>query len=238
DTIINAGWKFNRADVAGAEAPAFNDAAWMSLDLPHTWNSADGQNGPTSTPAYYRGIGWYRKHLMVAGTMAGKKLYLQFDASAYITDVWVNGTKVGSHSGGYAAFRFDVTAAMKTGADNVIAIKVNNDQGVDTNNNLVTTSVMVNVAPLSGDFTMFGGIYRDLHLLATDPLAISPMDFGSSGVYLKTTNVSAASADLTATVKLLNGTAAAKTAAVEVTLLDASNMPVQTLMGTQMVNAN
>jgi beta-galactosidase len=238
DTNIDVGWKFNKGDVAGADQAAFNDAAWMSLDLPHTWNALDGENGPTTTPAYYRGIGWYRKHLTVPAAMMGKKFYLQFDASAYITDVWVNGTKAGAHSGGYAAFRFDVSGSIKVGADNVIAVKVNNDQGVDNNNNLVPTSVMVDVAPLSGDFTMFGGIYRDVHLLATDPLAISPLDFGSSGVYLKTTNVSVAFADLTTTVKLSNGTGAAKTASVEVTLLDATGAMVQTFSGMQSVPAN
>jgi beta-galactosidase len=235
---IDATWKFNRADVAGAEQPAFDDGAWTAVNLPHTWNALDGEDGPRTTPAYYRGIGWYRKHYTIPADAATKKLYLQFDASAYITDVWVNGTSVGSHSGGYAAFRFDITAAAHVGADNVIAVKVNNDQGVDTNNNLVPASPMVNVSPLSGDFTMFGGIYRDVHLLSTDKLAISPMDFGSSGAYLKTTNVTAASADLTTTVKLLNANADAKTASVEVSLLDASGAVVQTFTGSQLVPAN
>ncbi len=237
DVNIDAGWKFNRGDVTGAEQPAFDDAAWTSLNLPHTWNALDGEDGPRTTPAYYRGVGWYRKHYTIPADAAKKKIYLQFDAAAYMTDVWVNGKAAGSHSGGYAAFRFDVTAAAQIGADNVIAVKVRNEQGVDGNNNL-TLSSAANVAPLSGDFTMFGGIYRDVHVLSTDPLAISPMDFGSSGVYLKTTNVSAASADLTTTVKLLNANAEAKTASVEISLLDAGGGAVQTFSGMQVVPAN
>jgi beta-galactosidase len=238
DVNIDAGWKFNKADAPGAEMPGFNDSTWMALDLPNTWNAIDGSNGPTTTPAYYRGLAWYRKHYTPPAEMNGKKLYLQFDASAYITDVWVNGTKAGSHSGGYAAFRFDVTAMLKPGMDNVIAVRVDNSQAVTSTYNDVPGASTANIPPRSGDFTMFGGMYRDVHVLATDPLAISPMDFGSSGVYLKPANVSAASADLTVTVRLLNGNAAAKMATVEVTLLDAAGMTVQTLTGTQMVNAN
>ena len=84
---VDATWKFNKANVTGAEQPAFNDAAWASVNLPHTWNNLDGEDGPTTTPAYYRGIGWYRKHFTFpADTMTSKKIYLQFDASAYITD--------------------------------------------------------------------------------------------------------------------------------------------------------
>jgi beta-galactosidase len=242
DANIDAGWKFSKpapgaTDIAGAETLMFNDAAWMSLDLPHTWNNVDGANGPTTTPAYYRGIAWYRKHYTPPATMMGKQLYLQFDASAYITDVWVNGTKVGTHAGGYAGFRFDVTATLKVGMDNLIAVKVDNSQAVTNTFVVVPGASTANLPPRSGDFTFYGGIYRDVHVLATDPLAISPMDFGSSGVYLKPTNVTAASADLSVTVKLLNASTAAKMASVEVTLLDAANMPVQMLTGTQSVPA-
>ncbi len=238
DVIINSGWKFNRGDVPGAEQPNFDDGAWVAVNLPHTWNNVDGQDGPLTTPAYWRGIGWYRKRYPIPADMAGKKIYLQFDGSAYITDVWVNGKSVGSHAGGYAAFRFDISSAAMTGQDNVIAIKVNNQEGVNNNNNLVVGSPMANVAPLSGDFTLFGGVYRNLHLLATDPLAISPLDHGSSGVYLRPSNVSATSADLSVTVKLTNGNSAAKTATVEAAILDATGATVQTLTGMQSVPAS
>jgi beta-galactosidase len=239
DVNINAGWKFNKSDVTGAEQTAFNDAAWTSLNLPHTWNALDGEDGPTTTPAYYRGIGWYRRHYTFpAATMTNKKIYLQFDGSAYITDVWLNGTKVGSHAGGYAGFRFDVTSAAQVGADNVIAVRVDNSQSITNTNVVVAGASTANVAPRQGDFTFFGGCYRDVHVLATDFLAVSPMDFGSSGVYLTPTNVTAASADLAATVKLSNANASAKTASVSLDIVDATGATVQTLSGTQSVPAN
>src|SRR5882724_1677832 len=237
DTNIDAGWKFNKADVQGAEATAFADTAWTTLSLPHTWNNMDGQDGPLTTPAYYRGVGWYRKHYTPPADLMGKKIYLQFDAAAFIADVYLNGTKLGSHNGGFSIFRFDVTTSLKLGMDNVIAVRVDNSQAVTATYNVVPGASTANVSPRSGDFTFFGGLYRDVHILATDNLAISPMDMGSTGVYLTPTNVTAASADLSVKVKLSNGGATAKMAAVDVNLVDAAGMPVQTLSTMQNVPA-
>src|SRR4051812_17213795 len=55
---LNAGWRFLKGDPAGAEATTFNDSTWPQLNLPHTWNAADGADGGNN---YYRGIGWYRR---------------------------------------------------------------------------------------------------------------------------------------------------------------------------------
>ena len=236
DTSLNAGWTFNRADVAGADAAAFDDSAWTKLDLPHTWNAMDGQDGP-ATP-YYRGIGWYRKHYTVPSSLAGQRIYLQFDGSNIISDVYLNGKHVGTHAGGFAAFRFDVTDLVTLGADNVIAVKVDNSAGADSNYAPITTSPTSNVPPLSADFTFFGGLYRSVHLLSTPPLAISPMDFGSAGVYVTQTNVSASSTDLAIKVKLSNATATTSTANLKATVLDANNQEVTSFSFMQSVPAN
>ncbi len=239
DTLLNSGWTFQKADVKGAEATAFDDGTWTKLDLPHTWNATDGQDGP-STP-YYRGIGWYRKHYTVPSTLMGQRLYLQFDGSNIITDVFLNGKAVGSHSGGFAAFRFDVTDLVTLDADNVIAVKVNNEPGAMLDQNkleqVISASPTSNVPPLDADFTFFGGLYRSVHLLSTPPIAISPLDFGSSGVYVTQSNVSAASAELSTTVKLSNVTATAAMASLKLTVLDASNTAVLSLSAMQAVPA-
>src|SRR5947208_1795479 len=111
-TNLDASWKFLRSDAAGAEANGYDDSAWSSLSLPHTWNALDGQDGGNN---YYRGVGWYRKHYSVPSTYDGRKMFLQFDGANTVTDVWVNGAHLGQHKGGYAGFRFDATAAIKTG---------------------------------------------------------------------------------------------------------------------------
>ena len=235
DTSLNSSWSFQRSDVSGAEAIGFDDSAWTVLDLPHTWNAMDGQDGP-ATP-YYRGIGWYRKHLVVPAALQGQRVYLQFDGANLLTDVFVNGKAAGSHAGGYAAFRFDVTDLVRYGTDNLIAVKVNNAAGADLNHVLIAGSATVNVPPLSADYTFFGGLYRGVHLLSTPPLAISPMDFASSGVYVEQTSVSAASAQLAITVKLSNATDSAASANLKATVLDAVNGEVLTAMATQAVPA-
>jgi beta-galactosidase len=74
DTVINSAWKFNKADVANAQQPGFDDTSRSTIDLPHTWNALDGEDGGT----YYRGIGWYRKHCTIGSENSGKRVYLFF----------------------------------------------------------------------------------------------------------------------------------------------------------------
>jgi beta-galactosidase len=102
------GWKFQKSDVANAKENNFSDASWTSVNLPHTWNVEDPWD---DEPGYYRGAGWYRRELIVDRTLAGKHLFLYFEGANQVTDVYVNGQKVGSHIGGYSAFSFDITQA-------------------------------------------------------------------------------------------------------------------------------
>ncbi len=213
DVNLDSDWRFVRQDAAGAQATGFDDSSWASLNLPHTWNNLDGE---TYTKNYYRGIGWYRKHYAVDGNLAGRRFFLKFNGAFSVADVYVNGSFVGEHQGGFAAFAFDVTPLLKVGADNVIAVKVNN-------------AVNTNIPPLSADFTFFGGLYRDVHLLVTDPVQISPLDYGSPGVFLKTTDVSADSANLQVNAIVSNGTETAQTVTVRSVVTDAEKNIVAVL---------
>lgn len=213
DINLDVGWRFIRQDVAGAQNTGFDDSAWTSRDLPHTWNNLDGQDGGNN---YYRGIGWYRRHYVVDASETNRLFFLKFDGANLVSDVYVNGSFIGQHQGGFAAFVFDVTPYVTVGADNVIAVKVNNAANFD-------------VAPLSGDFTMFGGLYRDVHLLVTDPLHISPLDYGSPGVYLKTTNVSSNFAAIQVTAVVSNATPSAAIVTVRTVITDAATNIVTTL---------
>ncbi len=206
DVMVDSNWRFIRQDVAGAQATEFDDSSWTNLNLPHTWNNIDGQDGVKN---YYRGTGWYRRHCTVDNNFTGRQFFLKFDGAFSVTDVYVNGSFVGEHQGGFAAFAFDVTPYLNVGADNVIAVKVNN--GVNTN-----------IPPLSADFTFFGGLYRDVHLLMTDPVQISPLDYASPGIYLKTTGVSSDSANLQVTAVLSNAMATAQTVTVRSVITDAA----------------
>jgi beta-galactosidase len=213
DIILDSDWRFIRQNVPDAQTSNFNDLAWMNVNLPHTWNNLDGEDGLKN---YYRGIGWYRTHYLVDKSDTNRQFFLKFDGASSIADVYVNGNFIGEHEGGFAAFAYDVTPYLNIGADNVIAVKVNN-------------TANTNVPPLSADFTFFGGLYRDVHLLVTDPVQISPLDYGSPGIYLRTTDVSSNSADLQVTTVLSNATAMAQTVTIRTVVTDAATNIVTTL---------
>ncbi len=213
DVLLDQHWRFIRQDVAGAEQPGYDDASWSIVDLPHTWNNLDGEGAAKN---YYRGVGWYRVHYVVDNKFSGRQFFLKFDGAFLVTDVYVNGHHLGEHQGGFAAFVYDATPYLKIGDDNLIAVKVNN-------------ATNANIPPLSADFTFFGGIYRDVHLLVTDPIQISPLDYASPGVYLKTTEVSSNSAHLEVTTVLSNAVAATEGLTLRAVLTDAASNIVTVL---------
>ena len=213
DINLDSNWRFIRQDVAGAQTSGFDDSSWTNLNLPHTWNNLDGQDGGNN---YYRGIGWYRSHLTPDDSYTNRHFFLKFDGAFLVADVYVNGSFVGEHQGGFAAFVYDVTPNLVVGADNVIAVKVNN-------------AFNANLPPLNADFTFFGGLYRDVHLLVTDPVQISPLDYGSPGIYLQTTSVSSDSANLQVTAVVSNATATAQMITVRTVVADAATNMVTTL---------
>jgi beta-galactosidase len=217
---LDASWRFIRTDVPGAQQVNFDDSSWDTVNVPHTWNNLDGQQGGS----YYRGIGWYRQHDVIPADWAGQELFLKFDGASLVTDLYVNGTLVGEHRGGFAAFTWDVTAYLAVGQDNVLAVKVNNLINLD-------------VPPLYGDFNVDGGLYRHVNLIATNPLHVSLTDYASPGVFLRQTNVSAASADLQVTTKLQNDDTAARDALVQTTVVDADGNVVTTLDDTLTVDS-
>jgi beta-galactosidase len=219
DTQLVDGWRFHKGDVTGAEDPAFDDSGWDAVTLPHTWNAIDGQQDPN----YYRGPGWYRRHVSLDPAL-DRRQYLQFDGSNLITDVYANGSLLGEHRGGYAGFRFDATGLISAVKDNVIAVKVNNARNSD-------------VPPLSADYTFYGGLYRMVHLVATAPVHLSMTDFGSSGIYLKPTSVSARSADLEVTTRVVNDSAQARSVGLETVIKDQAGSTVARLSSEEVVGA-
>ncbi len=204
DRLIDDQWKFMRSNPVGASMVRFDDSHWEPVTLPHTWNALDGQDGGND---YYRGTGWYRKVLPIEDSLRSKRVYLRFEAASLVATVFVNGTEVGAHNGGFAAFCFDITSAVKFGEPNLIAVRVNNARNTE-------------VSPLSGDFTVFGGIYRNVHLLFLNPLSITPLDHGSSGVYLRQKHIDPSSAQVEAVVMVRNGEERPGTAKIQWSVME------------------
>jgi hypothetical protein len=207
-TALDGPWRFDRTDVAGAEAEAFDDRGWSTVVLPHTYNAVDGEAGG----AYYRGPAWYRLVLDRAATSRGRRTFLQFDGAALAADVWVNGRHAGRHEGGYARFRLDVSALLRPGR-NTLAVRVDN-------------GALQTVAPLGGDFTVFGGLYRKVRLVETAAAHVDLLDHGGPGVRVEPAEVSTASARLDVTVRLRNDQPSPQRLALRVTLRDAQGRAV------------
>ena len=97
---LNSGWRFNRGDVTGAQATTFNDSAWMTKDLPHDWSIelAFNANSPGGANNGYLdgGVGWYRKAFTVDQASSGQRILIQFDGVYMNSEVWINGTSLGT----------------------------------------------------------------------------------------------------------------------------------------------
>jgi beta-galactosidase len=204
---INAGWKFYPGEINLAWSPSVADDAWESVSIPHSWNAHDPFD---DVPSYRRGIGWYRKALRLDSALAGKRIFLYFEGANQIADVYVNGAFVGEHKGGYTAFAFDITDKVKfgdKGKANLIAVKVDNSQNPF-------------VPPLSVGYALYGGIYRDVWLVATDPVHIAVTDAASSGVSISTPHVSSDRGDVSIAGTVVNSSAESKQLRVVSTIVD------------------
>jgi beta-galactosidase len=161
----------------------FDDSHWQRLDLPHDWAitgpfTTTGGGGMGRLPS--AGIGWYRKKLKLPAEDAGKSLFLDVDGAMSYAAVWVNEQFVGGWPCGYASWRLDVTAYLKTGAENQLAIRLDNP-------------------PNSSRWYPGGGIYRNVWLVKTAPIHVAQW-----GTQLTTPEVSPASAKVNLKVMVDN----------------------------------
>ena len=163
-------WKFIKQDVD----PAATTKDWEPVTIPHTWNNLDAQQGALGNPmiagGYFRGACWYARTLDVPAAWEGKRVFIRFEAASIVADVYLNGETIGTHRCAFTAFCFELTPHLRFGRTNELRVRVDNSNQAD-------------VPPLSGDFNMDGGIYRPVKLIVTDALCVSPLDFGSPGVY-------------------------------------------------------
>ena len=210
DILLNNQWKFRFSHQVqkGTE---------VRVDLPHTWNAQDALSGKID---YKRGIGNYEKKLFVQSQWKGKRLFLRFEGVNSIANVFINRKHIGEHRGGYGAFVFEITDRVEYGKDNSILVRVNNGEQLD-------------IMPLVGDFNFYGGIYRDVHLLVTDEICISPLDYASPGVRLIQDSVSHRYAKVRAIVDLSNGSSGNQEVELNVRLLDGQRVVKE---GTKNVN--
>jgi beta-galactosidase len=166
----------------------FDDRGWRQLSLPHDWGIEgpfkQEYSGETGKLPWW-GVGWYRKHFTASAKEKGKQFYLDVDGAMAYATVWLNGHFVGGWPYGYASFELDLTPYLEFGADNVIAVRLDNP-------------------PDSSRWYPGGGIYRNVWLVKTAPVHVDHW-----GTYVTTPEVSEEGGAVKLTVTLENNSAAA-----------------------------
>lgn len=186
---LNSNWQFIREDVKGAKEIKFSAENWKNISVPHNWGFEDAQIG---NKKYYRGVGWYRRELTIIPEL-GKRYFIRFEAVSTVTDVYINGILLGQHSGAFSAFTFEITKYLSKSGSNILAVRASNAPTQD-------------VAPLSGDFNIYGGIYRSVYLLETADICFNLTDYSSPGVSWLQSKVTKEKAVLDILTWINNGT--------------------------------
>ena len=180
---FNSDWHFTKAENETISYDTYlvnNDfKSWQKVSLPHTANLE-----PKIVNNQWQGVSWYAKNFTLSDEMYGKKLFFKFEGAMNTAEVWVNNKKLIKHQGGYLPFVIDFTEIALFDKENIIHIKLNNKDNPTTG-----------PKPLKNlDFNTYGGIYRNVWLIAKNSLHITDPIFtnkvASGGVFVSYPKVS------------------------------------------------
>jgi len=158
---FNTKWAFSKE---ATEAPKVMPEKWYWVSLPHTWNDIDGQDGGNDL---YRGTAYYAKELEKIDLPKADKYYLELNGANSSATVYVNGKKLASHDGGYSTWRVNITDVLED--KNLFVVEVDNSQND-------------RVYPQNADFTFYGGLYRDVNILAVNNSHFDLEYYGGPGI--------------------------------------------------------
>ena len=158
---INDNWSFIKNS---AQAPTVLPDAAENVNLPHTWNAADGTDGGND---YFRGSCCYARRLNFGDLPKSDRYYLEINGANSSADIYMNGKRLAHHDGGYSTWRVEITNTLRE--QNIIAVIVDN-------------SANETVYPQTADFTFYGGLYRDVNIIAVPNTHFQLDYFGGSGI--------------------------------------------------------
>ncbi|MBR3974181.1 MAG: glycoside hydrolase family 2 protein [Oscillospiraceae bacterium] len=158
---INEGWAFTKDT---CPIPDTFPADWEKVNLPHSWNAIDGQDGGAD---YHRGTCHYARRLSRADLPEAERYYLEINGANSSADVILNGKNLAHHDGGYSTWRVDITDTLQE--ENLLVIDVDNAPN-DT------------VYPQMADFTFYGGLYRDVNIIAVPESHFNLDYYGGPGI--------------------------------------------------------
>ena len=136
------------------------------VDLPHTWNAKDGQDGGND---YFRGTCCYAKSLQRSDLPAGERIFLEINGANSSADVIFNGNHLAHHDGGYSTWRVELTQQIRE--ENLLVILVDNAANEE-------------VYPQTADFTFYGGLYRDVNLIGVPETHFVLSELGHPGIHV------------------------------------------------------
>ena len=171
---FNAKWAFTKQCNAVPESMPNN---WNWVNLPHTWNAIDGQDGGND---YYRGTCYYAKTLDKLDLPEADRYYLEIRGANSSADVYLNGKHMAHHDGGYSTWRVDITEDLTR--DNLFVIAVDNAPND-------------RVYPQVADFTFYGGLYRDVNIICVNEAHFDLDYYGTPGIKI-TPAINGADADV------------------------------------------
>ena len=160
---LNRKWAFV---MGAAEVPAGMPEPAYFVNLPHSWNAIDGQDGAGD---YHRGLCYYVKNLSFEDLPEGEKFFIEINGANSSADLYVGGKKLAHHDGGYSTWRVDVTDVISRTEDTMIVIGVDN-------------SANETVYPQMADFTFYGGLYRDVNLIGVPASHFDLEYYGAPGI--------------------------------------------------------
>ena len=158
---FNTKWAFSKEATA---VPATMPERWYWVTLPHTWNDIDGQDGGNDL---YRGTAYYAKTLSKVDLPKADQYYLEFNGANSSASVYVNGKKVASHDGGYSTWRVNITEELQD--ENLIVVECDNAPND-------------RVYPQMADFTFYGGLYRNVNIIAVNNSHFDLDYYGGPGI--------------------------------------------------------
>ena len=184
---LNQAWRFWKGEADGTPyAVDYDDTDWEVVSVPHGLEYLPVE---ASGCANYQGVAWYRKHFTPADSLKGKQLFVHFEGIMGKSEVYVNGSLVKKHYGGYLPVIVDVSTLLKFGEENVIAVKADNSDD---------PTYPVGKEQSMLDFTYFGGIYRDCWLVAHNDVFITNANYenevAGGGLFVSYDKVSEAQA--------------------------------------------
>ena len=158
---LNVKWAFSKE---ASQVPSVMPENWYWVTLPHTWNNIDGQDGGNDL---YRGTCYYAKEIVKSDLPEADRYYLEFCGANSSANVYIDGQMVGHHDGGYSTWRVDVTESLKDKSLVVVA---------------VDNSPNESVYPQMADFTFYGGLYRNVNLIAVSESHFDLDYYGGPGI--------------------------------------------------------